>query len=192
VTFRSESFPRSCPVPAGGAAILLWAVMCCLAGAAVGGVHVLGRPGFLVISGAADTTGHYAWRSGPGPRERSLVWPDGVLTVPQDLPLESFGPHDLAVPTGSDLAGITDGGALVFGDGLYAISAPLLLSDGSISAYLAAGELEIVGERVRYLPPPPDQPADSRAGFIMLAGVLLLVVVLLRLARRRSGRSGRK
>ncbi|MFO7610511.1 MAG: hypothetical protein R6X35_15195 [Candidatus Krumholzibacteriia bacterium] len=145
----------------------------------------LGHPGYLVLAGAADTTGVYRWQRGPGPGQRSLVWADGLLTLPAGLALEAFGPRDLAVAAGAGLTGTSDGGDLIFADGSYDVSAPVLLSDGQVSLYAAAGRLEILGERIRYVPPRQSDRADPRAGFAFLAGMVLLVVVLLRLTRRR-------
>ena len=152
----------------------------------------LGHPGYLILVGAADSTSGYHWRNGPGPDQRSLVWEHGLLTVPATLALEGFGPRDLAVAVGADLTGTSEGGELVFSDGRYRISAPLLLSDPNVSFYAAAGELELVGERIRYRPPRAGEHADPRAGFIFLAGMVVLVVVLMRLARRRRGEGGRR
>ena len=163
-----------------------------LAGAGAGAAPgtTLGHPGYVILDGAADSTAGYRWEDGPAPGRRSLVWADGVLTVPDTLDLEGFGPRDLAVPALPALTGTTGGGALVFADGRYEISAPLLLDDGRLGLYAAAGELEIVGQRVRYRPPAVRERADPRAGFVFLAGMVVLVVVLLRLARRRGARSG--
>ena len=152
----------------------------------------LGHPGYLILVGAADSTAGYHWRDGPGPGQRSLVWEHGLLTVPATLALEGFGPRDLAVAVGAGLTGTSDGGELVFSDGRYRISAPLLLSDPNVSFYAAAGELELVGQRIRYLPPQVGGRADPRAGFVFLAGMVVLVVVLMRLARRRRGEGGRR
>ena len=171
----------------------LTAVLLLLAAGAAGAEGVsLGHPGYLILAGAADSTAGYHWRDGPGPDQRSLVWEHGLLTVPTDLALEGFGPRDLAVAVGAELTGASDGGDLLFQDGRYRISAPLLLSDRNLSFYAAAGELELVGERIRYLPPDMGERPDPRAGFIFLAGMVLLVIVLMRLARRRRGEGGRR
>ncbi len=175
------------PLTVAAAALLLLA-----AGAARAAAPSLGHPGYLILAGAADSTAGYHWRDGPGPDQRSLVWEQGLLTVPATLALEGFGPRDLAVAVGADLTGTSEGGELIFSDGRYRISAPLLLSDPNISFYAAAGELELVGERIRYLPPRVGERADPRAGFVFLAGMVVLVVVLMRLARRRRGEGGRR
>lgn len=145
--------------------------------------HALGHPGYIVMTGAAhDTTGTFFWQSGPGPDQRSLVWAQGVLTVPVGLVPETFGPADLAVACGADLAGGGHGGRLVFTGGRYRIKEPLLLTDGSVTLYATAGKLEILGERVRYTAPKASLK-DSRASFLLLAGLVLLTLVLLRRAR---------
>jgi hypothetical protein len=147
--------------------------------------ETLGHPGYLVVEGAADTTAGFRWRAGPGRRERTLAWPEGVLTVPDSVACEPFGTEGLAVPVLPDLAGVGAGGALAFRSGRYHIDDPLHLTDGRIAAYLAAGDLEIRDERVRYIRPPASRSPDPRAGFLLLAGMILLVVVSLRFARRR-------
>jgi hypothetical protein len=172
--------------------LLLAAVVCCCAwpgvGRAAADPHHLGHPGYLVLVGAAmaDSTTEFLWQEGPGPDQRSLVWPAGALTVPVDLTAESFGPTDLAVPCGAQLAGASHGGRLVFEPGIYEVVSPLLLTDGTVTLYAAAGELEILGERILYRPP-MKQGRDPRASFILLAGLVLLTLVLLRRARRGLG-----
>lgn len=181
------------PLHSSRPAAVVTAVLLLLAAVAAGAEGVsLGHPGYLILAGAADSTAGYHWRDGPGPAERSLVWEHGLLTVPSSLALEGFGPRDLAVAVGAELTGASDGGELLFNDGRYRISAPLLLSDRSVSFYAAAGELELVGERIRYVPPDMGDRPDPRAGFIFLAGMVLLVVVLMRLARRRRGEGGHR
>ena len=155
--------------------------------AALAAAPTLGHPGYVILSGAADTTGGYRWRPGPGPGQRSLVWPEGVLTLPVDDVCETYGPADLAVAVTADLAGLGGGGVLAFTDGHYVVTAPLHLADGRISLFLAAGKLEISGGRIRYVPPAPAAGArDARAGLLLLAGMIILVAVFLRLARRRN------
>lgn len=145
--------------------------------------HALGHPGYIVMTGAAhDTTGTFFWQGGPGPDQRSLVWAQGVLTVPVELVPETFGPADLAVPCGAELAGGGHGGRLVFTGGTYRIDEPLLLTDGSVTLYATAGKLEILGERVRYSAPKVSVK-NPLASYVLLAGLLLLTLVLLRRAR---------
>ena len=153
----------------------------------------LGHPGYLVITGAAtaDSASGFHWQSGPSLDQRSLVWDEGMLTVPDDLQPESFGPDDLAVPCGAGLTGSGNAGRLVFRPGLYPVTEPLILTDGVVTLYVAGGELEIVGQRVRYRASRVKMK-DIRASYILLAGLVLLTVVLLRRARRGlSGRTGR-
>jgi hypothetical protein len=155
--------------------------------AALAAAPRLGHPGYVILGGAADTTGIYRWRPGPGPGQRSLVWPQGVLTLPAEAVCESFGPTDLAVAVTADLEGVGGGGVLAFAEGRYEISAPLHLSDGRIRLSIAAGELEIRDGRLRYTPPAPAaRTRDARSGLLLLAGMIILVAVTLRLARRRS------
>ncbi len=150
-----------------------------------------GRPGYLIISTARDSTAGFQWRRGPGPNQKSLVWDSGQLVCPATVILEPFGADDLGISTTSQLQGSSGGGALAFRDGRFTVDQPLLLTDGNISLYLAAGELEIRGAQVRYLPPSSEKErnpalADPMAGFLFLAGIVLLIVVLMRRARLRS------
>jgi hypothetical protein len=153
------------------------------ANAAAAATTTLGHPGYVILAGAADTTAGYRWRQGPGPGQRSLVWPHGVLTVPEAFACEPFGTSDLAVAVSAELGGAGAGGGLAFTDGRYTVSEPLHLGDGRVSFYLAAGELEIHGGRIRYAPPPA-AARDARAGLLFLGGMVILVAVSLRLARR--------
>lgn len=152
--------------------------------------HELGTAGFLVIADANDTTDVFVWQDGPGEGRRSLVWDEGVLTVPDDMVFESYGPYDLGVPCGANLTGHGKGGRLVFASGTYPIDEPVRLTDGVVDFYAAAGELEIRNGRVRYSRDEARQK-DPRASFIMLAGLVLLTVILLRRARRGPSGDGR-
>ena len=105
-----------------------------------------------------------------------------MLTVPSDLQPETFGPDDLAVPCGAGLTGTGNAGRLVFQPGRYPVTEPLLLTDGTVTLYVAGGELEIVGERVRYraTETADRERKDPRASFMLLAGLVLLTVVYVR------------
>ena len=150
--------------------------------------YELGYPGYLVITAARDTTLGFAWQSGPGPGQRSLVWSSGLLSLPDSTELEPFGEVDLAVSCTAQLAGGGGGGRLVFRDGDYQISEPVLLTDGIISFHASAGRLEIRGQRVRYRAPEVPTAGDPRSGYLLLAGVVILIVVLMRRARMLAKR----
>ncbi len=157
------------------------------------GSQTMGRPGYLIISSGRDSTAGFRWLAGPGVAQKSLVWESGQLILPDSMSLESFGADDLGISTTEDLQGSSGGGVLSFRDGRFAVDQPLLLTDGVISLYTADGELEIRGAQVRYVPPNVDKANDSRlpdprAGFLFLAGIVLLIVVLMRRARLRSGK----
>ncbi len=68
---------------AGAAVCALVLALVAGGAAATDGRPTLGHPGYLILAGAADSTAGYHWQAGPGPDQRSLVWPDGVLTVPR-------------------------------------------------------------------------------------------------------------
>jgi len=180
-------------------------ILCCLvllASSPAGGQDIdaqgrlLGQPGFLILTAARDTTAGYHRQSGPGAGHESLVWDGGQLVIPDTLALEPFGERDLGVRTTAQLQGSGGSGLLDFRDGRFAVDQPLLLTDGVISLYVARGQLEIRGAQIRYIPPISDQsasakkPPDPRAGFLFLAGLIVMIVVLMRMARLRA--RGRK
>ena len=173
---------------------VLFVVLCVLSGSAdvraqdSADRYELGYPGYLIISSARDSTSGFTWQSGPAPDGRSLIWETGMLSVPDTLPVEPFAAADLAVPVGPHLAGGGSQGRLLFRDGDYEIDEPVLLTDGVVSFQTSAGSLEIRGQRIRYRPPTATDAVDPRANYLMLAGVLLLVVILLRRARRLTRR----
>ncbi len=188
--------------------LLILLVSCQLAaGLAVGTVsgapdaavadHALGRPGYLIISAARDTTGYFQETAGPGPGQHSLVWDCGQLVLPDSVTLEPFGAKDLGVRTGAALRGQSGTGFLEFRDGEFGVDQPLLLTDGVVSLYVADGELEIRGAQLRYRSPPQKaaaadhRVADPRAGFLFLSGIVIMIVVLMRRARLQTRKTSR-
>jgi len=147
--------------------------------------ETLGHPGYLILVAAADTSGSYKWQEGPAFGQLSLVWPDGVLTIPDTLAMESFGDRDLAVPCGAALSGSGASGVLMLEDGRFDITEPLVLGDGTVQLFVSAGEFDVQGQRIRYTSPSVRGP-DSRAGYVFLTGMVILVVTLLRRARVKS------
>ncbi len=149
--------------------------------------EILGHPGYLIISSARDTSARFNWLEGPGPRQLSLTWLDGMLTYPDSMIMEPFAEFDLAVPVTAQLSGAGASGKLEWRDGIFPISEPVMITDGVVGLLVSAGELEILGTRIRYRMPDakaPEDKADPRASFLMLAGILLLIGVLLRRARK--------
>lgn len=147
----------------------------------------LGHPGYLIISAARDTSAGFQWVDGPGPHQISLTWRDGMLTLPDSLAVEEFSRFDLAIPVRAQFSGAGTSGKLEWREGTYDITEPLMITDGVISLLVDEGELEVLEQRVRYRAPSESTdktPNDPRASFIMLAGILLLIGVLLRRARR--------
>lgn len=146
---------------------------------------ILGRPGYLIITGVRDTTSGrpYRPREGPGPDRHALVWPEGTLSLPDTVILAPFGRDDVGVACGPELSGVGNRGQLVFRDGVYNVSEPLVLSDGVVELQLAGGSLEIRGDQLRYRRPDPDARRD-KANLLLMAGLLLLVLVLMRRARQ--------
>ncbi len=150
----------------------------------------LDSPGYVIIEAGLDSTLGFQWHLGPGPAERSLTWAFGVLNLPDSLAVESLREVDLVIPCKGSLAGLGHEGQLLFQDGIYEISEPIFLSDGVIQLYLADGILELQNQRVRYSTPSNKAEKDSRAGYLFLGGMVLLVLVLLRRAALKSRNQG--
>jgi len=175
-------FPdRICrPGPAVLAAVLL--VVSSTAVAQTGRSE-LGHPGYIIIEGVRDTAMVFYWQAGPGPDSHSLVWPEGTLSLPDTLFLDEFGEWDAGLACRSELSGVGGSGRLVFQDGLYQISEPLLLADGILELHVSAGELEVRGDQIRYRRPVV-KDNKTQANYIFLAGLIVLIAVLLRRARK--------
>ena len=156
------------------------------------GPRELGHPGYLIMEAARDSSAGYRWEKGPASGQISLRWEGGLLTIPDTLALEAFARSDLAIPVLQGLTGVGQSGSLRWQDGRYRVSEPLILADGRITSLVSSGDLEILGSRVRYrLAEYSDQEekGDPRAPFLMLAGIVLLIWVLLRRARKRIKQS---
>lgn len=149
---------------------------------------ILGRPGYLVIEGVRDTTDIFSWQRGPGPGRHSLVWSTGTLSLPDTLYLDEFGAVDAGVVCQAELSGVGGSGRLVFEDGLYRVSEPLVLSDGVLELHVSGGELEVRGDQIRYRQTRL-QNDKTKANYIFLAGLILLIIVLMRRARVQMKKS---
>jgi hypothetical protein len=141
------------------------------------------RPGLLIIEAARDTTLDFRWLSLPTLGVRCLVWPGGVLSIPDTLATGSFGVADLTLPHGATLTGISAGRRLLFTEGRYAIDRPLMLTDGVSHLFLTKGDVLIEEGRIVYRM--KGAGADPRAQFLLLAGIILLTFVLIVRARSR-------
>jgi len=144
----------------------------------------LGQAGYLIIEGVRDSTSAFAWHSGPKPAYHSLVWPEGTLSLPDSVSLEDFGPSDVGTACLAQLSGVGNSGRLVFEDGIYSISEPLLLADGVLELHVSGGELEVRGTQIRYRRPHIEE-TSQKANLIFLSGLVLLIVVLMRRARKK-------
>ncbi|MDX2475528.1 MAG: hypothetical protein QNL91_17700 [Candidatus Krumholzibacteria bacterium] len=170
--------------------LLVLAVAVCPA-VAQEGRTILGQPGYVIIEGVRDSTTEFTWQDGPAPGRHSLVWAEGTLSLPESLELDAFGEQDAGVACLAGLSGVGGSGRLVFVDGIYKISEPVLLADGNLELHISAGELEVRGDQIRYRrPESKNQGQDnSQANYIFLAGLVVLIIVLMRRARRRVGKS---
>ncbi|MCP4293437.1 MAG: hypothetical protein GY780_16545 [bacterium] len=139
--------------------------------------------GVLIISSARDTTGFFNWGPGPGTGRISLHWEGGFLSVPDTLAMEAYPNNNLAVPLKAGFSGTVKNKPMLLEDGIYPITGNVVLGDGTVQLVISTGELEIHGPRVRYR----HQESDlnkTRANFLLIAGLLILIVVLLRRSRR--------
>lgn len=147
--------------------------------------HALGQSGYLVIEAARDTNAGFRWESGPGPQERSLVWDQGRLVVPDTMAVDSFGQHDLGLPCNENFSGTGASGRVLLEDGIFPVSEPVVFSDGLLEMEISSGELEIRGASIRYRRA-AFEPREIKSGLLLLAGMTIMVIVLLRRARLKS------
>ena len=145
----------------------------------------LGQPGFLVIDGAADSSGVFKEIVDPELGVLKLTWDQGSLTLPDSLALENWGPFDKGVAFTAALSGTGESGRLVLDDGIFPVTEPVLLTDGRLELAIDSGELEIQGARIIYRRHTSSRE-DFRSGLLLLAGMTLLVIVLLRRARIKA------
>lgn len=144
----------------------------------------LEQPGILIITAASDTSAGFQWRSGPGVGRISLVWDGGVLSVPDTLAMDGYPNNNLGIPLRPGFSGSGGQGPFLLADGIYPVKENLMLGDGVIQLMASDGEFEIFGPRFRYSRPQPSIVNDkTKANFMMIAGLLLLIAVLLRRAR---------
>lgn len=183
-------FLKSCPHPFACLVGVLWLLGAAVSAAAVRGEGsdntrtTLGQPGYLVIEGVRDSTSGFRWQAGPGPGRHSLVWPEGTLGLPDSLEVEDYGRRDVGVACRADLSGVGGSGQLVFTDGLYVVSEPVVLADGVLELHLSGGELEVRANRILYRRPVVVD-RSHQANYIFLAGLVLLIIVLMRRARQQ-------
>lgn len=148
--------------------------------------HRLGEPGYVVIEAARDSVSGFVWVAGPDDGFRSLTWDEGRLTIPVSFVVEDFGRRDIGFPCTEFLTGSGSSGQLVITDGIFPVSEPVVLNDGLIELRVTAGELEIRGAMIRYRRPVAGS-GNFRSGLLLFAGMTLLIIVLLRRARMKSG-----
>jgi hypothetical protein len=141
------------------------------------------RAGILVIEAGLDSTAGFRWVSLPEQGVRCLTWRDGTLVLPLEQPTGQFGVDDLTLPFDSGMMGISDGRRLLFREGRYPIDRPLLLADGSRWIFFSRGELVIEPGRIIYRQGPP--PTNLKAQYLLLAGIVILITVLMVRIRRR-------
>jgi hypothetical protein len=141
------------------------------------------RAGRLLISAGADSSAGYRWLELPVLQRRCLTWDQGILVLAEEVEVTRFGELGLLVPYSADLAGVSDGKRLLFKLGRFRLAQSLLLTDNTLSLYVTAGELEIEDGRIVYRA--KQRKTDPRAQYLLLAGIVLLISVLLVRARSR-------
>jgi hypothetical protein len=144
----------------------------------------LGRDGYLIIEGVRDSLSEFSRQDGPKVGFSALVWPEGTLSLPDSIAFDDFGLSDVGTPCLAALSGVGNSGRLVFEDGIYPISEPVLLADGILELHLSGGELEIRGTQLRYRRPQVEDKSQ-KSNLIFLSGLVLLIIVLMRRARKK-------
>lgn len=142
----------------------------------------------LVIDRARDAERGFVAREQELLGRRVLAWPAGVVSTPDSLAWLAEAEDGLAFALVADRISATGvAGALPLTEGRYAIDTPIMLTDGRLTAFFAAGRLEVSGGVVRYRAPSP--PLARGGTLYILAGVALATAVLLRALHRRPRRS---
>jgi hypothetical protein len=145
------------------------------------------RPGVVIVAAARDTAAGFRWLHQPERSRWLLVWEEGLLTLPDSLLPATDGEPDLTVPYRAGLRGFSGTRGLAFVAGSYPIEAPLLLDDGRIQLFTAAGDLDIATDQIRYRR--PTTTTGRRADYMFLAAIVILSFLLL--LRTRSQRRRR-
>ena len=161
-------------------------VSCSLAQAQSNPDHSLGQQGYVVIEAARDSASGFVWETETDSGFRTLSWEEGRLTIPDSFLVEDFGRWDIGFACTEFLAGSGSSGKLIIQDGIFPVSEPVVLTDGLLELQVTGGELEIRGAMIRYRRPAAVS-RDFRSGLLLLAGMTLMIIVLLRRARLRSG-----
>jgi hypothetical protein len=142
----------------------------------------------LVIDRARDAERGFVAREQESLGRRILAWPEGVVSTPDSLDWLADADDGLAFALIGDRISATGvAGALPLAAGSYTIDTPILLTDGRLVAFFAAGRLEVGDGVVRYRAPAP--PLARGGTLYILAGVALATAVLLRALHRRPRRS---
>ncbi len=154
-----------------------------VAPASAGGLSVR-----LVVAAGRDSTVGFQVVEMPAQGSRILAWDHGTVTVPDSLVPGGDEGADVDFPlTVASLSAVAEGRDFPLEPGRYRLDAPLLLGDGVVVAHFASGELTIQRDRIIYRQ--PEIRRNPRGDFLLLGGLALATAILLRLARRRTGRS---
>jgi len=141
----------------------------------------------LVIGDARDAGRGFVAREQPELERQVLTWPAGVVSTPDSVSWLAEGDDDLAfalIAHRASALGVA--GTLPLTPGRYDIDTPILLTDGRLVAFLAAGRLEVRDGSLVYRG--PTTPIARGGTLYVLAGVALATVVLLRALYRRPRR----
>ncbi len=141
------------------------------------------RAGLLVIEAAADSAAGFRWLDLPSTGARCLVWDQGILNLDADVTTGRYGVADLTLPYGPDLSGVSGGQRLLFEEGVYTVDKPLLLAAGDLQLFVTRGELVIESDRIVYRQAASTR--DPRAQYMVLAGMVILITILMMRVRSR-------
>jgi hypothetical protein len=143
------------------------------------------RDGVLVLEQVRDQQEGARWLDGPD--GGILSWRHGAAVLPAGAVPGTLGVAALTVPFTRSLGGISGGRRVVFQEGNYVLSAPVLLYEGGLQVFLTGGNLQIEPGRLVHRPSGGSSP-PPRAQYLLLAGIVLVTAILLIRARSRLRR----
>lgn len=147
------------------------------AGAAGGAPPVAGdaRSGVLWVRPGAGASA--VWIDGPDSAVSCLAWPGGLLLVARGAPRLAGPGGAIGLAYGAGRRGFTQGRHLLFSPGRYAVREPVLLTDGSLHAFISRGELEIADDSL-IVRADVARRDEGRSGLLLALGMLVIVGVL--------------
>jgi hypothetical protein len=138
-------------------------------------------PGVLVVESARDTSLFNLETIGS---KSSLTWQSGSLVFSQEADTGTFGVNSLTIAYDVSLAGLNDGVELVFQNGRYNINSPLIMTSPDFILTASEGVLEISEGRIDLKM--PIKKNSNNSDYILLAGMIIFIAVLLNRSRKKK------